>query len=259
MDLNLGSLTPTISDLTSAASSALGSNGAGPTKSRAKLPNGYERAYLQIEGGNDKIECWFNPKDYSITKANTWQKSPVVGESIPPLQFGGGQPRSLSLNLIFDDSDSADGDVRVVTNKLFHMMEVDSKFAHGSSNKGRPPMVTFIWGNTISFKAVCDQIQVQFTMFRPNGVPIRCSATVGLTQAEKITDPSSSRGSRRQNPTTSGLANLRTHTVRDGDSLPSIAHGAYGDPTKWRTIADANGIDDPTRLRRGASLAIPPE
>jgi nucleoid-associated protein YgaU len=45
--------------------------------------------------------------------------------------------------------------------------------------------------------------------------------------------------------------------VRDGDSLPSIAYEAYGDATRWRVIAEANGIDDPMRLRRGSELTIP--
>jgi nucleoid-associated protein YgaU len=45
--------------------------------------------------------------------------------------------------------------------------------------------------------------------------------------------------------------------VRDGDSLPSIAFAAYGDPTQWRAIAEANEIDDPLRLPRGRALAIP--
>ena len=47
------------------------------------------------------------------------------------------------------------------------------------------------------------------------------------------------------------------HTVRDGDTLPSISYDAYGDATKWRLIAEANGVDNPLHLRRGASLSLP--
>ena len=47
------------------------------------------------------------------------------------------------------------------------------------------------------------------------------------------------------------------HTVRDGDTLPSISYGAYGDATKWRLIAEANGVDNPLHLRRGSSLSLP--
>jgi nucleoid-associated protein YgaU len=45
--------------------------------------------------------------------------------------------------------------------------------------------------------------------------------------------------------------------VRDGDSLQSVAHNAYGDPTLWRRIAEANGIDDPLSIPRGTVLSIP--
>jgi len=50
---------------------------------------------------------------------------------------------------------------------------------------------------------------------------------------------------------------VKVHTVADGDSLPSVAYANYGDATRWRTIAEANGIDDPLRLRRGHQLSIP--
>ena len=59
-----------------------------------------------------------------------------------------------------------------------------------------------------------------------------------------------------QNPTTRGEV-LRAHVVRDGDTLQSIAYVAYQDATRWRVIAEANGIDDPLTLERGQALAIP--
>ena len=45
--------------------------------------------------------------------------------------------------------------------------------------------------------------------------------------------------------------------VKQGQSLASIAGREYGDPRKWRPIAQANGIDDPTKLRPGAILVLP--
>ena len=71
-------------------------------------------------------------------------------------------------------------------------------------------------------------------------------------------DKSSQHGAAHpQNPTTRADIGLGSHTVRDGDSLASIAYHHYRDPTKWRAIAEANGIDDPLHLTRGAVLSIP--
>jgi hypothetical protein len=225
-------------------------------------PTGFERARLEIEGDGSPLECWFNPREYSIAKSNKWEIKTAVGNALPKAQFGGGEPRKLSLELFFDATDAdKDLSVRDVTNRLFKAMEVnpslpDSK--KGKKNTGRPPFVTFVWGRTVSFKAAVDSLSIQYTLFRSDGEPVRAQAKLSLTQIEKAPDKSSGKGAGKgQNPTTRAIPGLGQHVVRDGDSLHSIAFAAYGDATQWRAIAEANGIDDPLRLRRGAALSIP--
>lgn len=213
------------------------------------IPDSLTKAYLKLESG-EQIDCWFNPAEYTITKSNKWKVEPVVGQGLPTAQFGGGDAQKLTLELLFDDSDRTDGDVRDITNRLFAAMAVDQSFASGK-NSGRPPMIEFGWGATTTFKAVCDSLSVQYLLFRPNGTPVRAKAKVSLIQAEPTV------GKGPQNPTTRGAGGLRTHVVRDGDSIQGIAHAAYGDPTQWRRIAEANGIDDPLSLPRGSVLSIP--
>lgn len=54
-------------------------------------------------------------------------------------------------------------------------------------------------------------------------------------------------------------AGTETYTVRSGDSLYAIATEFYGDGSKWRLIAEANGLDDDNRLTVGQELRIPPD
>lgn len=223
----------------------------------ATLPDGYEPAYLQIEGEGEKLYCWFNPKEYTVTKTNNWTVKTKVGASLPDVQFTGGNARELALELLFDTSDTEAKDVTTVCNKLLKMMESNSRFASGNRNTGRPPYVTFGWGGVLSFKAVPKSLNIQFTLFRPNGRPLRALVKIGFVQVENALEMTGSGDARRQNPTTTGLAGLTSHVVRDGDSLQSIAFAAYGDPARWRSIARVNGIDDPLRLRRGTVLTIP--
>jgi hypothetical protein len=214
----------------------------------------FQKARLEIEGGQT-LTCLFNPNEYAISKANAWTVKPVVGSSLPSPQFSGGHARELTLNLLFD-ADPASGDVSSATDALFAMMEVNSSLASGRTNQARPPSITFAWGTFTSFKAVCSRLNVQFTMFKPDGTPIRATAALTLIQVEK--DPRSGQGTPAapQNPTTRA-ERMRVHIVRAGDSLQSIAYAHYGDPTRWRTIAHENRIDDPLNLERGAELAVP--
>lgn len=214
----------------------------------------FQKARLEIEGGQT-LTCLFNPNEYAISKANAWTVKPVVGSSLPSPQFSGGHARELTLNLLFD-ADPASGDVTSSTDALFSMMEVNSSLASGRTNQARPPSITFAWGTFTSFKAVCSRLDVQFTMFKPDGTPIRATAALTLIQVEK--DPRSGQGTPAapQNPTTRA-ERMRVHVVRAGDSLQSIAYAHYGDPTHWRTIARENNIDDPLNLERGAELSVP--
>jgi nucleoid-associated protein YgaU len=216
---------------------------------------GFERASLVIEDGQT-IECWFNPKEYTVAKQNTWTAKSVPGKALPPAEYGGGQPRKLSLDLFFDSSDTA-GSVTDVTDALLHLMEADSKFAT-AKNSARPPTVTFAWGRKVQFKAVIESLSIQYTLFGPDGLPLRAQAKLSLMQADKAQGKWSGKGNPKPgNPTTRAIPGIGSHVVRDGDSLASIAYAHYADATKWRAIAEANGIDDPLRIRRGAVLSIP--
>ena len=163
-------------------------------------PTGFERATLEIEGGGPPIECLFNPTEYSISKTNVWKVEPVTGAALPPPQFTGGLPRELTLELLFDTSDSEDKDVREITDKLLKATEV------GESGGGRPPTITFGWGQTVSFKAVARQLTVRYTLFRADGSPVRALAHMSLMQAEKAQDGSSTPGGtpRRRQPDDEG-------------------------------------------------------
>src|ERR1044072_6017307 len=100
----------------------------------------------------EPFKVLFNPTSYSISKSVTWE-TPSGGDegssrktnvtlNAPPLQFGGGQSRTLSLKLFFDVTDypTINGekikDVRKLTGKL-----VKLTLKERSGNKEQPPPV----------------------------------------------------------------------------------------------------------------------
>jgi hypothetical protein len=221
------------------------------------MPKGYVKAKLAIEGG-ETIDALFNPTEFSISKGNDWTFDPIKGTSLPKGKFGGGKPREMQVNLLLDRSlpDPKAMSVKDITDKLFKMMDVPSGGRGGGANSV-PPLVTFQWGEMIPFKAACTSLTVTYQLFEPNGTPIRADVKLALTQAETATSKSSQSSGKKTNPTTRSAGGLGIHVVRDGDSLPSIAHDAYGDPNHWRVIAEANGVDNPLHLRRGTPLNLP--
>ena len=202
-------------------------------------------------GGGDlgEVKFQFNPKEYTVKKGASWESKPAKGAkkaSMP--EFKGAEPRSTSVEIFLDSTDSASGDITKDIETLFKCCTPLEQSV--GKNKPSPPFVEFGWGKTKISTAFVKSVSAKYTLFKPDGTPLRAVCTVDLQEI-----PEDASG---QNPTSGGLAARRSHTVVAGDSLASVAYREYGNPALWRGIAAVNGIDDPMRLPTGARLFIPP-
>ncbi len=217
-----------------------------------------EKAYIRIKEGSTsgatgaekgEVRFQFNPKEYSIKKSASWERKPAKGAkktSMP--EFKGADPRSMSVECFLDACDSPSGDVTKDLETLFRCCTPEGESV--GKNKPSPPFVTFGWGKTKGFTAFVKSVNAKYTLFKPDGTPIRAVATIEL---EEIPTEASN-----QNPTSGGLPARRTHTVVAGDTLQSVAYREYGNPGLWRALAHGNDIDDPLRLPVGTHLMVPP-
>ncbi|MGE0598882.1 MAG: peptidoglycan-binding protein [Dehalococcoidia bacterium] len=199
-----------------------------------------------------RITCMFNPTDYTFAKSVNWSQSSDKGANVPTLEFAGGEAAVLTLKLFFDTTATGE-DVRTkYTNDLWDLAMVNQDKIDPVTQRGKPPSCTFEWGNAWSFEAVVTSINTSFTMFLGDGTPVRATVDLSLKQAK---DPGRFPA---QNPTSGGIAGHRRHIVEQSETLDAIAAREYGQASHWRHIAEANGIDDPMRVRAGTVLALPP-
>jgi nucleoid-associated protein YgaU len=70
-------------------------------------------------------------------------------------------------------------------------------------------------------------------------------------------DPNSGSNANAQSSQTGAAAGQQSYTVQPGDSLSKISKQFYGDANKYETIAEANHIEDPNKIRPGQKLVIP--
>lgn len=215
------------------------------------MPNSDKKAYLETESG-DKIPCLFNPSDLALSQANGWAADAMPGKGVPTLRYTGATSGQLRLTLFFDTTDTG-SPVTDYTAKIVGLMEIDSKIpgSDAKTNNARPPWVQFHWGDFHSFKAVLSALDLKFEYFSSTGTPLRARAAILLTQYQ----PDFAFGP--QNPTSGTPRPHRVHRVQPGETLDRIAAMHMGDATRWRAIAELNGIEDPLSLRPGRTLAIP--
>lgn len=238
---------------------AAAGSGAGPkgaSSSRPKLEHAYLQMYEPSKDGSlskpgpplDRITFQFNPKELTLAKSASWSRENARGskKSSPP-QYNGPQPSKLTLELFFDASDTHDNSVVTRVERLMTCC-VPTATTH-QQNKGAPPWVLFRWGGLTGFLAYIGSVSAKYTLFTSSGLPIRAVCTVTL---EELAGEAP-----KQNPTSGGLVPRRLRVVVAGDTLAGVAYQEYGDPTLWRAVAEANGIDDPMRLTPGSHLLLP--
>jgi hypothetical protein len=194
------------------------------------------------------IPFQFNPKEVTIAKSAKWERKTAKGaKKAGPPEFSGSEPCKLTLEMFFDATGSHDGSVVESVEKLFSCcVPTEDSIGH---KKPSPPLVVLQWGKITSFPAFVTQVSAKYTLFASDGTPIR--ATCSVSMEEMPGDPA------KQNPTSGALSVRRMHQLVEGDTLASLAHQEYGDPTLWRSLAAYNGIDDPLRLVRGTVVLLP--
>ena len=207
------------------------------------------KASLVAEDGSGELQFRFNPKEYSISKAATWNRPTIKGaKHATTPEFGGVQPQTVQMELFFDDWEGNGDLVDDIETLLGWLKPTDKSIGN---KKPQPQVLRFRWGRAplAEFKGFLKSVSARYTMFRPDGTPVR--ATAQITLEEIPNDPA------KTNPTSGAIAGRRSHVVAAGDSLHSLAFREYDDPALWRGLAAFNGIDDPMRLAAGTRLLIP--
>jgi hypothetical protein len=206
-----------------------------------------QRAKLVIESPSvaekDKvIEFRFNPTEYQLQKANNFAEIAIPGLESPPIQFVRGNNEKLSVELLADTSDTLKDVREIYVNKLRNLLNIRSE-SHA------PPIVNFVWSRK-EFRGVVESLNVTYTLFSPEGTPLRAKLSLTLKEYRPVEIQI------KERPKTSPDLE-KTWIARRGDTLTSIASAVYRDAGVWRAIAEANNIQDPRRLEPGRVLKLP--
>jgi nucleoid-associated protein YgaU len=228
--------------------------GAGGLIASKLVPAWLLKVALSPDDPIDVITFQINPNEYSISKSARYIHhhqpfSHVQGQ----VAYMGPEPASLSVTALFDEAGIISSLTNLatggsVTSRVEKIQSWTEPVFTGGLTPPNPPTVRFGWGPTEPFEGYIQSVQVSYKLFRL-GRPARAEVQISMNEMVNPYVPT--------NPSSGGRSARRTHTVVAGDSLASIAHRAYGKPTVWRAIAEANNIDDPTRLTEGRELLLP--
>jgi nucleoid-associated protein YgaU len=170
------------------------------------------------------------------------QKTPL--HNVPQATFKGGGPEELDLELFFDTTDTQ-LDVRLLLKPIQALVYIVPL-------RQEPPLVMFSWGMILSKMSYVEKLEIDYTMFRADGTPLRAEVSMTLTEYDL-----GWLSAIPMNPTSYSEAR-KTWVVTEGQTLDWIAYQEYGNASHWRHIARVNNLDNPRDLRSGQILKLTP-
>lgn len=208
---------------------------------------------------NGSMTVQYNPGEFTMTKGVQYAEVAIPGLDMPVQQFIRGQAETLTVDLFFDTTEFGmdEGDsvtpVTLLTDQFYRLIRIDPQTK-------APPVCYFSWGERgfpgsnlqrgdtqlrqNGFRCLVESVTQKFTLFSPLGAPLRATLSVKLREYQTLTDLVSA-------------LEESVQLIAEGETLDQIASREYNDPSRWREIAEFNGLDDPLLLTPGSLLDLP--
>jgi nucleoid-associated protein YgaU len=193
----------------------------------------------------------FNPATFAITNKIEYKKTEAKGQDGGDPQFDKIPPLEFTIDFTIDGTgiNPASGHNRdYVKNQIKELRNITGCNINGEIH--RPNYLAVLWG-TFYIECVLTALNITYNLFDRDGTPIRAKVNCGFL--ERIGAGKGGRKSRLESPDLT-----RFVTIKDGDRLPLLAKGKYGDPAYYIQLAKVNKLKNLRHLATGTQIVLPP-
>ncbi|MBD2604438.1 LysM peptidoglycan-binding domain-containing protein [Scytonema hofmannii FACHB-248] len=217
----------------------------------------YEDKRFQSKHG--EFDLPINPEQFSQAFKVEYDLAQAQGSQGNDPRFKFTRPEELKLDFTFDGTGvvpikgkantfykDVAGQVQEFLNVVYTM----------KNNTHKPNFLRLLWGNFSfgnknGFDCILKDLQINYTLFSPDGKPLR--AKISATFVNYIEQERRLREEGKQSP---DVTHIRKVTA--GDTLPLMTHRIYGDQSYYLQVAKVNGLVNFRRLATNTDLRFPP-
>lgn len=223
----------------------------------------FEDEKFEREIPNLKYVALLNPEKYSQLYKTEYKRDQGSGSSASDPKFTRSLPSDLNLELLFDrtgviihygDDPEASSDDIVYKDQGRGIIDDIENFKKAvfdyNGDQHKPNYLIISWG-ALLFKGILTELSFEYKLFKPDGTPIRATASVKFishVEAEKR-----AAGENNRSP---DLTHYRM--VKQGDTLPLMTYEIYGDSKYYLEVARVNNLSNFRKLIPGQQLFFPP-
>lgn len=186
-----------------------------------------------------------NPESYTHNHTASYNPAQSTDTAGTTTQYDTIKPETVSFSFYLD------GTGVVSDLKLRDSIKEFKQLVYQYNGKIHSPnYLLLVWGS-LSFKCRLTKLDIEYTLFDPDGMPLRAKLTPSFEQFLSADDLA-----KISNKNSPDMTHLRYAGA--GDSLPSMCHRIYGDSRHYLMVANQNGLTDFRHLKPGQPIVFPP-
>jgi hypothetical protein len=213
---------------------------------------------MKITGYTDmEFQSAFSGNPYAVMinpDSIKWQRNVEYNEQQSPDSSSASQKykstpsEKLNFDIVIDCTGIVDG-TRTDMSKEMKALEKIIYTYNGEIH--RPNFVKIQWGKDIIFKGVLTSFDTSYTLFKPNGSPLR--AKVSLSFTNYVSPVTVGKEDKKESPDVSHLV-----SVVEGMTLPQMCQAVWKDDSYYVQVAKYNNLNKFRHLKGVDKLIFPP-
>jgi len=175
------------------------------------------------------------------------------GQSTTNPQYKSSAPQELKIEFILDGTKTLEGyvdeykklDVHAQLQKLLECVYDINEQIH------RPRFLNVQWGSEIDFNCVLSSLDINHTLFNPNGSPLRVK--INASFIHYVSPEERAKGNQNKSP---DLTHYKR--VNKGDRLDLLTYNVYNNSNYFLQVGKVNNLTSVRNLKAGIQLYLPP-
>lgn len=215
------------------------------TESLAKVKiEGFTDKDLTKSFRNNSFKALVNPDSFKEEISICYPSQGVVNNDGDDHIFSHVSPKNFDLSFLLDGT----GALGIETKQKNYVWNLVQLFQHvttyRATDESPTPYLKVSWG-TMFIHCQLTKADIDYSMFSPNGVPIRASIKASF---KTFSDESLQM---------KGSSSAITAAMKQGDSLAAKAASVYGSAGYAAALAKANGLTSPRALSSAKKINLP--
>ncbi|MBI3134484.1 MAG: hypothetical protein HYZ14_07375 [Bacteroidetes bacterium] len=189
-----------------------------------------------------------NPETIKRQRAIEYNEQQAPDSSSASQKYKSTPSEGISFDIVIDCTGVVDSKR---TNMVKEISLLESIIFTYNGKIHRPNFVKIQWGKDITFKGVLKSFDTQYTLFKPDGSPLR--AKVSLSFSQYISPSTVKKLDKPESPDVTHMV-----AVVEGVTLPQMCQQVWNDDSYYVQVARYNDLNKFRNLKGIQSLIFPP-